>query len=80
MLAKASPRRAITFIENELNYREYIKEYAKKFNYSMVSIDNILSTLKIISSDLENISQFKEKMAMLQNEMISSKKNRGKMQ
>lgn len=77
-LAKASPRRAITFIENELNYREYIKEYAKKFNYSMESIDNILSTLKVISSDLENISQFKGKMDMLQNEMISSKKNRGK--
>jgi DNA helicase-2/ATP-dependent DNA helicase PcrA len=77
ILATTQPKRAIAFIESELNYKEYLKEYAKKFNYNLDGIDNILSTLKVICSELEDIGQFKAKMDLLQSQMIHSKKNKG---
>ena len=42
----------------------------------MENIDVILSTLKVISSDLTTIGQLKHKISSLQSEMIKSKKNK----
>jgi DNA helicase-2/ATP-dependent DNA helicase PcrA len=78
ILAKLSPEKAITYIEIQLNYREYLKDYAKKFNYSMDNIDTILSTLKVIANDLSSLGEFPYKLSKLQGEMLNSKKNRGK--
>lgn len=76
MLSRMRPSKAIEYIEHELNYRDYLKDYAKKFNYSMDNIDVMLSTLKIIAGDLNNISELTEKLEGLQLQMAQSKKNR----
>lgn len=78
LLAKLPPQKAITYIECQLNYKEYLKEYAKKYNYSMDNIDTMLSTLKLIASELTSLSEFPGKLSMLQGEMIKSKGNKGK--
>ena len=77
MIAKMPPKRAIAYIEKELNYKEYLKEYAKKFNYSIDTIDVMLSTLKVICSHLTSIGELKSKLSSLQLKMIKSKKNKG---
>lgn len=76
-LYKMKPKAAIQYIETELNYRDYLKEYAKKFNYSMESIDIMLASLKAIAKDLNSLSEFQDKLNMLKTEMIKSKKNKG---
>lgn len=77
MMARMAPKRAIEYIEKELNYKDYLKEYAKKFNYSIDTIDVMLSTLKVICSDLSSIRELKPKLSSLQFEIIKSKKNKG---
>ena len=76
-LHKMKPKVAIQYIETELNYRAYLKEYAKKFNYSIESIDIMLASIKAIANDLNTLSEFKHKLNMLKTEMIKSKKNKG---
>lgn len=78
MLAKMKPKKAISFIENDLSYREYLKEAAEKFKHSMETIDNMLSTLKIIATEVNSLSEFSVKMDKLRSEMLSSKENRGR--
>lgn len=75
VLSKLSAVDGIKFIENELNYSEYLKSYSKDFKYSMDNIDTMLSTLKITAQNVVNISEFKSKLILLQKKMISSKKN-----
>jgi DNA helicase II / ATP-dependent DNA helicase PcrA len=75
-LYKMKPKAAIEYIEIELNYRAYLKEYAKKFNYSMESIDVMLASLKAIANNLTSLSEFKDKLGELKTEMIKSKKNK----
>lgn len=75
ILSDLSPRMAIEYIENELNYKLYLKSYAKKFGYSMESIDTMVSMLKTVSEGLENLEKFEEKLSFLQNEMMKSKGN-----
>lgn len=77
-LTNENPKQAIVFIEEDLNYREYLKDYAEKFNYSMDNIDAFLSTLKILSLGLRGIDEFKDKLEFLQNKMSESKKLIGK--
>ena len=75
VLSRLSAVDGIEFIENQLNYKEYLKSYAKDFKYSMENIDTMLSTLKITAQNIINISEFKSKLNLLQQKMISSKKN-----
>ena len=77
-LSKMKPHEAMSFIEDELNYKNYLKEYAKKFGYSLEGIDNMISTLKVIASGTDSINSFMDKLASLQDKMSFSKKNRGK--
>jgi len=77
LLTKMNPKVAIEYIETELNYRAYLKAYAKKFNYSMESLDLMLASLKAIANGLQNLSEFRAKLNMLKTEMIKSKKNKG---
>jgi len=76
-LSMMRPKAAIEYIETQLNYRAYLKEFAKKFNYSMESIDIMLASLKAIASNLNSLAEFKDKLNMLRTEMIKSKKNKG---
>lgn len=53
---------AISYIENELGYKDYLNKYAKDFKYSMDNINTILTTLKTISNNTESLDKFKEKL------------------
>jgi len=77
MISRMAPEKAVLYIEKELNYKAYLKDYSKKFNYSMETIDVMLSTLKVIASDLKAIGELKPKLTSLQSDMIKSKKNKG---
>lgn len=77
-MAKMDPKKAITYIEDQLNYRDYLEDFAKKFNYTMESVDNVLSSLKMIASGVDTISEFKDKLVMLQQKMFDSKSNKYK--
>lgn len=77
-VAKMAPKKAIAYIEEQLNYRDYLEDFSKKFNYTMDSIDNVLSSLKMIASGVDTLSQFKDKLSILQQEMSDSKSNKYK--
>ena len=74
-LSKLSAYQGIKFIEKELHYKEYLKNFAKDFKYSMENIDTMLSTLKITAKGVQDISEFKTKLKFLQDKMMSSKEN-----
>jgi DNA helicase-2/ATP-dependent DNA helicase PcrA len=77
-VSKMTPQKAIAYIEKDLNYRAYLENFAEKYNYTMESLDNVLSSLKLIAYGLETLSQFKTKLSMLQQEMSASKSNKYK--
>lgn len=56
-LANLKPYRAISFIENDLAYLDYLREHSSKFGYSFEYLNLVLYNLKYISlttSDLED--------------------------
>ena len=77
-MAEMTPQKAILYIEKDLNYREYLENFAEKYNYTMEGLDNILSSLKQIAYGLNNLGEFKTKLSMLQQEMSASKSNKYK--
>ncbi|MFA9398790.1 MAG: ATP-dependent helicase, partial [Clostridiaceae bacterium] len=58
LLSKMVPEKAFYYIENSLNYKEYIEDFSKILNYSIDSVENIISTLKIIAKGLNTIEEF----------------------
>ena len=76
ILANISASKAIDHIEDKLKYREYLEDYSRKCNYSMEYIETILSTLKIICSNLESIEQLEEKLKEIKEAMILAKENK----
>lgn len=77
-LAKITPKKVIDYIENNLKYREHLENYSREYNYSMDYIETILSTLKIICSNLENIEQLQEKLKEMKDAMTLSQENKDK--
>lgn len=65
---------ALSYIENELGYKDYLNKYAKEFKYSMDNINTILTTLKTVSSNTEGIGEFKEKLNYLELTMSRAKR------
>jgi len=76
MLSKLHPSRVIDYIQNELNYREYLEAHVLGEN-GVEKADNILATLKVLFTSIDNINDIKYKLKMLSNLMIESKKNLG---
>ncbi|WP_186431232.1 ATP-dependent helicase [Clostridium sp. BSD9I1] len=64
---------AFSYIENELGYKDYLNKYAKDFKYSMDNINTILTTLKALTSNTENITEFKKKLNDLELTMRKAK-------
>ncbi|WP_097028021.1 ATP-dependent helicase [Clostridium peptidivorans] len=73
ILKNKKPFDALSYIENELGYKDYLNKYAKEFKYSMDNINTILATLKTISSNTGSISEFKEKLNNLELTMSKAK-------
>ncbi|WP_315115228.1 ATP-dependent helicase [uncultured Clostridium sp.] len=77
-LKTLAPVKAIDFILYDLNYMEYLKDYAKKFNYSMDTINTLLNTLKSLCSELTSIDEIEGKLDFIRENMESSNKNKYK--
>ena len=77
ILADMKPLEGIGFIQGSLNYREYLLDSEKNMNYSLESMDAVISTFKNICRDLNSFQELKEKIAMLQGKMENSKRHKG---
>jgi len=77
-LSKKSPTNAINFIENDLEYGNYLRDNCKTFGYSYDNIKSVLSILKTISLKSISIVEFLAKLQHLQNVIQRAKLNRGK--
>ncbi|WP_125151979.1 ATP-dependent helicase [Clostridium rectalis] len=54
-LGTLKPCNVVEYIENELNYKEYIKDYCKKFNYNIDNIENILYIIHELIKNLDSV-------------------------
>ncbi|WP_436512652.1 ATP-dependent helicase [Clostridium thermobutyricum] len=72
-LSKLSLGSAIQFIISDLEYIEYLKEYAEKFSQSLDDLEEILEEFKILASDFTNILDFFNHIEEVKEEIKSSK-------
>jgi len=77
VLATMKPLEGIGYIQGSLNYREYLLDSQQNMNYSLESMDAIISTFKNICKGLDSFRELKEKLAMLQGKMENSKRYKG---
>ncbi|WP_297629815.1 ATP-dependent helicase [uncultured Clostridium sp.] len=72
-LSKISLGSAIQFIISDLDYIDYLQEYAKKFGQSIDDLEEILEELKILASDFNNILGFFSHIEEVKEEIKNSK-------
>lgn len=72
------PYDGIEFILKDLQYRTYLTEYAKKFDYSMDNINTLLNTLKSLCRELSSISEIENNLNFIKENMEASIKNKYK--
>ncbi|WP_343769579.1 ATP-dependent helicase [Clostridium malenominatum] len=72
------PYDGIEFILKDLQYRTYLTEYAKKFDYSMDNINTLLNTLKSLCRELNSISEIENNLNFIKENMETSIKNKYK--
>lgn len=77
-LSRKSPYEGILFIENELEYIDYLKDNCKTLGYSFESIKSILSNIKIIANETKLIPEFLERLNALEKHIQESKYNKDK--
>ncbi|SCG82219.1 DNA helicase II / ATP-dependent DNA helicase PcrA [Proteiniborus sp. DW1] len=77
-LSKKRPSEGILFIEEELEYTNYLKDNCKNLGYSYDSVKSIIANIKIIAKETKNIPEFLEKLNRLQKNIEDSKFNKGK--
>ncbi|RKD32979.1 ATP-dependent helicase [Thermohalobacter berrensis] len=74
-ILKMKPQQAMEFIENNLEYRNFLKDNCKKFGFSYESGQMVLSTLKLLSVDTNSPIEFLSKLEGLKG-FIDSIKNK----
>ncbi len=77
-LSKLRPEESIDFILYDLNYDEYLREYAQKFGYVYSSLIKILDSLKVVASNTANLDEFEMKINELRDYCIRSSQGPGK--
>lgn len=75
-LTVLKPKAAIKYIEEDMEYGEYLKENATKFGYTYDTLKTIIFYLKLIAKDCEDLSQFVERLNHLK--YLASNSNRNK--
>lgn len=75
-ISKLKPRKAIEYIEKDLEYKEYLKENSTKFGYSYDTLSNILFYLKLIAMNLTSLSEFLGRLKHLQYLCLNSHSNK----
>src|SRR5699024_3907628 len=76
MLSKLKPYDAINFIEQQLEYSNYIKESSQRFGYSYDSLKTIVFYLKLIASNTNNYEEFIDRLKHLNYLTYNSKDNK----
>ncbi|MBN2797220.1 MAG: ATP-dependent helicase [Clostridia bacterium] len=74
-LGTMSPDLVIEFIEDELNYRQYMTDYLKKHQMHKDSSNKYLDILKYIAKHTQSISDFLDRMDQLKNTLYKARKN-----
>lgn len=74
-LSKLSPFAAIDFIEYELGYKDYLKEYSENFGSNYNNLVQILYYLKIISKDCSTFDEVKTKLQTMVSSFFNNKDN-----
>ncbi|SHI67764.1 DNA helicase-2 / ATP-dependent DNA helicase PcrA [Geosporobacter subterraneus DSM 17957] len=75
-LAAKTPLEALLFIENDLNYNDYLQINSKRLKYSYATLQMILSNLKRIASHTGSFIEFLERLHQLPGLMEASKQLR----
>ncbi|WP_273225151.1 ATP-dependent helicase [Geosporobacter ferrireducens] len=75
-LAAKSPLEALLFIENHLNYNNYLQTNSKRLKYSYDTLQIILSNLKRIANHTNSFIEFLERLHQLPRLMEASKKQK----
>lgn len=70
-ISKLNPKAAISYIEDELGYDEYLKENANKFGFTYSNLKMILEYLKLISESSSNLEEFRARINYLRNISIT---------
>ena len=76
-LREIRPSNCIRFIKYELNYEDYIQDFASKFNYNMNSINAILDMLEVICSKIRSVYELETIINSLRSKIESSRKLKG---
>lgn len=74
-LSKLEPFKAISFIENDLNYLEYVKEHCEKFGTSFDHVSKYISIFKLISQNQDSLNSFLLHIALLRKKLRQKNTN-----
>ena len=78
ILKTLPPYNGIEFILEDLQYRTYLTEYAKKFEYSMDNINTLINTLKSLCKALSSLDEIEINLNYIKENMESSIRNKYK--
>lgn len=76
LLSELHPSRAVDYIQNELNYREYLEGYFKD-EKAMEMVNSTIATLKVILASVNDLASIEAKLEKLLLLMVESKNNIG---
>lgn len=77
ILRKLSLDRAISFIENQLEYNSYLEENAMKFGNNYENLSKIVYFLKILAQNAENLDELLANLSKLRNLYQKAPNNEG---
>ncbi len=75
-LSSLSPSRAIDYIENQLEYGEYLRENSSKFGYTFDGVKTILYYLKLIAEKTKTFEELEKRLSYLKG-LSSNYKHKG---
>lgn len=71
-LSSLKAKEAINYIKHDLAYLDYLKEFSDKFGYGFSSLSIILKFLELISEDLKNQEELRERLNILRSKCLNS--------
>lgn len=75
-ISNLKPKDAISYIENNLEYDEYLRENSIKFGYTYENLSLMIFYLKIIAENCNSLKEFLGRLRFIQNLCIGSKYNK----
>ena len=75
-LSGLNPHEAIAFIESELNYNKQMEFNKSRYGYSVENQKNILFILKMLSAEIKDYKELKEKLEILEKQLKEAEDNK----